>query len=92
MNIREIKNRGVSPFDGLVVAVLLLAGTAAAHPPDLFPSHYEARERHSDMWLDVPTWDDEADPFKQIDEDVGKFSFGNSYYDNQSNSDEKELI
>ena len=30
--------------------------------------------------------------FKQIDEDVGKFSFGNSYYDNQSNSDEKELI
>ncbi|MCP4837411.1 MAG: M1 family metallopeptidase [Phycisphaera sp.] len=68
MNIREIKNRGVSPFDGLVVAVLLLAGTAAAHPPDLFPSHYEARERHSDMWLDVPTWDDEADPFKQIDD------------------------
>ena len=30
--------------------------------------------------------------FKQIDEDVGRFSFGNSYYDNSQVSDEKDLI
>ena len=30
--------------------------------------------------------------FKQIDEDVGRFSFDNSYYDNSLISDEKDLI
>ena len=30
--------------------------------------------------------------FKQIDEDVGKFHFGNSYQDNSHNPDEKDLI
>ena len=68
MNNREIQNRRRASLAGVVVTSLLLAAVAWAHPPDLFPSHYEARERHSDMWLDVPDWEDEADPFKQIDD------------------------
>ena len=67
MTIRAQKNRRRASILGAALSVSFLA-IAAAHPPDLFPSHYEARERHSDMWLDVPDWEDETDPFKQIDD------------------------
>ncbi|MEC8321636.1 MAG: M1 family metallopeptidase [Planctomycetota bacterium] len=66
--------RGVDPFRGFATVSSILLGlmlgspTATAHPPDLFPSHYEERELHEEMWLDVPDWDQEADPFKQIDD------------------------
>ena len=62
---------------GFEIVLFLLLGalpgfttiaSAVVHPPDLYPSHYEDRELHEEMWLDVPDWDQEADPFKQIDD------------------------
>ena len=49
-------------------SLLMLAASAVAgpHPPDLFPSHWEGRELHDDMWLDAPDWEDEIDPFEEI--------------------------
>ena len=46
----------------------MMVAIAAGHPPELFPSHYESRELHEGMWLEAPQWDQEADPFKQIDD------------------------
>ena len=51
-----------------VFVVPLASVFAFGHPPELFPSHYEDREWHREMWLDPEDWDDEPDPFKQIDD------------------------
>ena len=52
----------------LLVGFLMVLPSAIAHPPELFPSHYENRELHEDMWLEAPNWDQETDPFKQVDD------------------------
>ena len=64
----EYQNRRSAASVGACAALMLIVAHSGGHPPDLYPSHYESRERHSDPWLEVPVWDDETDPFKQIDD------------------------
>ena len=59
-------NRRILPILGLLIP--LASVTAFGHPPELFPSHYEDREWHREVWLDPENWEDEPDPFKQIDD------------------------
>ena len=77
MKIQPRDQQVVARLRGLEIALFLLLGAlpafgtiaaAAGHPPELFPSHYENRELHEDMWLEAPTWDQETDPFKQVDD------------------------
>ncbi len=49
--------RGVAAVSTLMFGVLVTGIAVNGHPPDLYPSHYEDRELHEEMWLDVPDWD-----------------------------------
>ena len=65
----KIRRPGAILASLVVTSRALFATTVAEampHPPELFPSHWESRELHDDMWLDAPNWDDEADPFEEI--------------------------
>ena len=51
-----------------LVGMVMSTDVLSAHPPSLFPSHYEQWELHDDPWLEAPAWENETDPFRQIDD------------------------
>jgi|GEM_PF-70795 len=52
----------------VLVGIGITSVPVSAHPPSLFPSQYEDWELHGDPWLEAPAWENETDPFRQIDD------------------------